>query len=195
MVHSHTTAFTVDATGNLSIGNGALSITNAGKMTVGETNFNLDENGNMWLGASTMAAAPFSVTNSGYLTATSGIIAGFYINSTDMTIYQYNADTGKNDIIIGFISKGSQQGYYQVGSSGLKQNWFLWNRGLNKQEVSQDGVTGLKGVFGVDVYGQLYAVQVHRERQVYRSLRGVRRQLQLRVYQRVRIRKIRRIEI
>ncbi len=40
------------------------------------TSFHVDVAGNMWLGAATLGAAPFSVTNAGVMTATSGTFSG-----------------------------------------------------------------------------------------------------------------------
>ena len=42
----------------------------------GSTRFHVDANGNMWTGASTFASAPFRVSNTGVLTATSGTFSG-----------------------------------------------------------------------------------------------------------------------
>ncbi len=104
----------------------------------------------------------FRVDNTGALYASAGNIAGFYINSKDLTIYDNNTD--KN--VLGFISKGEQpsDGKYAVGSSRLKQNWFIWNKGGTNGSVitetdADSNVTaeGIKGVFGVDMDGNLYA--------------------------------------
>jgi hypothetical protein len=57
-------------TGGLSVG----SITIPSAIT---DSFNVDNMGNMWIGATTFAAAPFSVSNTGALVATSATIAGY----------------------------------------------------------------------------------------------------------------------
>jgi len=48
------------------------------------TSFHVDVDGNLWLGAATYAAAPFTVSSAGALTATSGAIGGFTIDTDNI---------------------------------------------------------------------------------------------------------------
>ena len=120
----------------------------------------------MYSSGSTMLSigSHFSVDNTGALYASAGNIAGFYINPQDMTIYTDGTTTGIENVL-GFISKGTQTGQYAVGTSGLKQNWFIWNKGgangSTITETDADGniIEGIKGVFGVDMDGSLYTIK------------------------------------
>lgn len=104
----------------------------------------------------------FGVTNTGALYASAGNIAGFYINSQDMTIYSTGSTSGIENVL-GFLSKGTQTGKYAVGSSVLKDNWFIWNKGgsngsvITGTDANGNTAEGIKGVFGVDMDGNLYA--------------------------------------
>mgnify|MGYP001610971963 FL=1 len=76
------------------------------------TSFHVDINGNMWLGATTLATAPSSITNAGLLTTTSALIAGWTIDSSSInnsTIYLSST---------GFIRSG--QTAYDTGVG-----WYL----------------------------------------------------------------------
>jgi hypothetical protein len=83
----------------------------------------------------------------GHIVADSAEIAGFKINTKDLTI----SDNTNN--VLGFISKGQQDGWYSVGTSGNKQNWFIWNKGT----ATATGV----GTFGVDMNGMLYTTKLN----------------------------------
>lgn len=52
--------------------------------TTSTNSFHVDSSGNMWLGSTIFATAPFSVSNTGDMTATSGTIGGWDINSTTL---------------------------------------------------------------------------------------------------------------
>ena len=54
------------------------------------TSFHVDIDGNLWLGAATLAAAPSSITNAGLLTTTSAVIGGW----TTITGYIYDLTSG-----------------------------------------------------------------------------------------------------
>lgn len=49
--------------------------------TTTAASFHVDSSGNLWIGATTFAGAPFSVSNTGALTATSATIAGYVVQS------------------------------------------------------------------------------------------------------------------
>lgn len=96
------------------------------------TSFHVDIDGNMWLGAATFAAATFSVSNAGSITATSGAIAGWNIISG----YIYSLTSGTptsspsggivmastNPVIIAYegTDKRLELGYLSSGVFGLK---------------------------------------------------------------------------
>jgi len=66
------------------------SVTNAGVMTAGSGNnvaviSPTDATYRLWLGHSTGAAAPFSVTSTGAISATSGAVGGWTLSSTSLT--------------------------------------------------------------------------------------------------------------
>lgn len=61
--------------GNGGIIGGALDVPD----TTSGSSFHVDKLGNIWSGSATMSTAPFSVTNAGVLTATSGTIGGWQI--------------------------------------------------------------------------------------------------------------------
>jgi len=81
--------FTGDITGSSGTFSGIVSggSVAGGTIDIGgadATSFHVDSSGNMWLGASTYASAPFKVSSSGSLTATSAAITGA-INATSGT--------------------------------------------------------------------------------------------------------------
>jgi hypothetical protein len=83
--------FTADVNGNITlvgtVTTGALTVTGlAGNFQVGGTSgFIVDTSGNHWAGATTLAAAPFSVTVGGLLKATSGSVGGWTLGTTTLT--------------------------------------------------------------------------------------------------------------
>ena len=102
--------------------------------------------------------------------ASGGEIAGFYISQNDLTIQRPRKEDERDDSyeadnIIGFISKGEQDGQYSVGDSEFKKDWFLWNRGGTKNENGIIEYTkkeeGYKGQFGIDMEGNLYTNKLH----------------------------------
>jgi hypothetical protein len=63
------------------------------------------------------------------------------------------------------MSGGTQTSWYAVGESGLKRDWFLWNKGDSTETSSGKGpsgedITGPKGTFGVDMEGTLYTSNI-----------------------------------
>jgi hypothetical protein len=73
-----------------------------------------------------------------------------------MTIYKDGTSSGI-DNILGFISKGNQDSEYRVGSSGLKKNWFIWNKGIQNDAEGNTLLASGEGVFGIDMEGKLFA--------------------------------------
>lgn len=83
---ANTSGFRLDGAGNLfamaATIKGAIA---GGTITIGTNAFNVDATGQMWMGASTYASAPFGVTAAGAVKASSGMIGGFTLSSTDLT--------------------------------------------------------------------------------------------------------------
>lgn len=123
---SVTTANTLSLTGSMTITGGSITI------GTDPNAFHVDTNGNMWLGAATLAAAPSSITNAGLLTTTSALIGGWNIVSG----YIYNLQSGTptavpNDgvvlasgnealIIYEDTARRVELGYLSAGVYGLK---------------------------------------------------------------------------
>jgi hypothetical protein len=100
------------------------------------TSFHVDVDGNLWSGAAAYASAPFKVSSAGALTAISGALAGWTIDST--RIYTANAVLGS----VGYVSfgptppttYGNNVGAWLGYSSGAKlslyadtNNYFQWD--------------------------------------------------------------------
>lgn len=86
----------IDAEGNAEFNDGTFrGALTASTIDIGgsdASSFHVDIDGNMWLGAATLGAAPFSVTNAGVLTATSGTFSGT-ITATAGTIGGFSVGT------------------------------------------------------------------------------------------------------
>ena len=84
--------------GNLSAAGGTFSgAISGGTIDIGgldATSFHVDSAGNMWLGASTYAAAPFKVSSAGDFSATSGSISGSLISGGTVSGTSININSG-----------------------------------------------------------------------------------------------------
>ena len=79
----------IAADGTAEFNGGAFSVTSIDIGGADATSFHVDTSGNMWLGASASASAPFRVTSAGVLTATTGTFGGSLVGGT--------IDIGGND--------------------------------------------------------------------------------------------------
>ena len=125
------------------------------------TSFHVDSAGNMWLGASTYASAPFKVSSTGALTATSGTFSG-NITGAQITGSAFRTDSGGTYIKVGksyigetgtnivttisFVYSNTDVGYIRGTSSSLN---------LVGIPNSIESGTIVLGSSGVDVYPSL----------------------------------------
>jgi hypothetical protein len=117
-IHSDGNAYFNSLTANAYLTGGSIDIGS------GSTSFHVSSTGNMWLGASTYStSAPFYVTSTGYLKASTGLIAGFNLNNEWMglggTFLGYMNLGNLKDSGIGNGVDGTQlAGVFMVGPSG-----------------------------------------------------------------------------
>jgi hypothetical protein len=135
------------------IGGGYLHITgNNGSVTINPEAIDVNnvptdifkitnKNNNTVVQISTDGSASFT----GTITATGGQLGGFNINTKDMTFTDTN---GKVKCF--FSGSNLQEGKYSVGTSGARNDWFVWNRASDATDTSV-------GQFGVTKDGILYA--------------------------------------
>jgi hypothetical protein len=86
---SATTGWRIKSDGTAEFNGGAFAVTSIDIGGNDASSFHVDTSGNMWLGASASASAPFRVTSAGVLTATSGTFGGSLVGGT--------IDIGGND--------------------------------------------------------------------------------------------------
>jgi len=116
-------ADTLDLSGTLSVGD-ALDVGGSDA-----SSFHVDVDGNMWLGAATYASAPFRVSNTGALAASSFSLTGGSINNPNITIQNTSSGTpssgtGKRiDIGNSFLFDLGNSGL-TVSSNALRSNRF-----------------------------------------------------------------------
>jgi hypothetical protein len=131
------------------------SVTNAGVMTAGSGNnvaviSPTDATYRLWLGHSTGAAAPFSVTSTGAISATSGAVGGWTLSS--------NSLTGGDTIIesAGDITLGTGENVARLSSSNAA--YRLWLGGSNASTAPfRVTSTGALTATGVDITGSVSA--------------------------------------
>lgn len=175
------TSFHVDAAGNMWLGNAIygsapFTVSSTGVMTATSgtfggavtgatidiggadtTSFHVDSSGNMWLGASTFGSAPFKVSSSGSLTATTGIFNGDISGST-ITGSSFNWGTGNidsNGLTIlenNYNTFSSSRGVNFVDSSGSPVRWSVWTA---KNSSNESG-----GVCNIGVKNQVAGATV-----------------------------------
>ena len=186
------------ANGNLTLGaTGAVSITAAGaatfsgKLTVGTGNniAILDPNDatyRLWIGNASAAAAPFRVTQTGFVTATSGTVGGWTLGSSQLTggnavlssTGVLTLGTGNNVIVLSAADATYRawagnalpasapwhltQGGYMKAISGTIGGWVLSSTALTSQSgsVTLNGSTNTISISGggtLDVQGVMNA--------------------------------------
>lgn len=117
--------FKIQGDGNAEFSNvtirGAISASTIDIGGADETSFHVDIDGNMWSGDANFASAPFKVSNTGDITATSVTVTGTinatggYIGTTTALVYE---SQGLNCGVTGYI-RGNQTDYH----TGV--GWFL----------------------------------------------------------------------
>jgi hypothetical protein len=101
--------FVVDTSGNVTMTG---SITGASSILIASNGFGVDSSGNLFMGATTYAAATtFKVSSAGAMTATSGTIGGWTIGTTTLTGTNVTLDkTGTVSVGTGTNTVGMTQG-------------------------------------------------------------------------------------
>jgi hypothetical protein len=131
------------------------SVTNAGVMTAGSGNnvaviSPTDATYRLWLGHSTGAAAPFSVTSTGAISATSGSVGGWTLSSTSFT----GGDT--TIASAGDITLGTGENVARLSSSDAA--YRLWLGGSTASTAPfRVTSTGALTATGVDITGAVSA--------------------------------------
>jgi len=110
--------FKVSNTGSLTATTGTFSGNiSGGTIDIGgadNSSFHVDVNGNMWLGAATYAAAPFKVSNTGSLTATTGTFSGDISGATGT----FTGDLSGSNITGGTLTIGTGNAIFKINSTG-----------------------------------------------------------------------------
>jgi hypothetical protein len=100
------------------------------------TSFHVDVDGNQWSGGATLATATFSVTKSGLVTATSGVIAGWTIAATTLSSGSVSINSSTEQMLFGsasapltgdgiFIGKSTTYQFRAGSITGSK--YMLWD--------------------------------------------------------------------
>lgn len=138
-LHATSGTFSGDITGATGTFSGTVTVGSINIPDATSTNsFHVDSSGNMWLGATTLAGAPASITKAGLLTATNVVVTGTvnatggYVGSTTALIYEAQ---GINTGTTGHIRGG--QTAYSTGSG-----YFLgYESGAYKFSIGDGGTT------------------------------------------------------
>lgn len=127
-----TAGFFINSDGYAEFNNGVFrgSIV-AGTIAIGSNAFQVDSSGNLWMGAATFGAAPFSVSAAGALIASSATISGIVDIGTGINRTLINSTT----LTRGVVAQNRSE-IYANGSNYTAFRCFNWSGSVSNQVVT-----------------------------------------------------------